>query len=180
MSIFGQLKKSRQSAKKYNAKLAEKKRKEAEKTPYRHVPTHAAIDAITSAPPYLREDDRTKIVEAHRRRSAMAAASYTMGLHPSPRLGSGLSFVSYPPTGPATPTVYMSRPHSCYSNSPNGPYALTRTQDGAHLAMNLNAAHDLTCRGKEAAKPAGHGAPGASPASCKGSSATSQVLVAAC
>ena len=74
MSIFSGIRKSRRQAKEHNAKLAEQKKLEEEKVPYKHVPTHAATDAFASAPPSWREADRTRIVEQNRRRSAMAAS----------------------------------------------------------------------------------------------------------
>ncbi|KAM3563001.1 hypothetical protein ARSEF4850_002542 [Beauveria asiatica] len=130
MSIFSHLRRSRQQAKEHNAKLAEQKKKDAQTTPYRHIPTHAASDAISSAPPAWREvNDRPRIVEQNRRRSAMAAAGYSMNMpstttiSPMPRVSSGLSYVSYP-NGEATPHVGMPRAYS--SNSVHHPYGPSR------------------------------------------------------
>ncbi|CEJ88047.1 hypothetical protein VHEMI04593 [[Torrubiella] hemipterigena] len=98
MSIFSSLRKSRRQAKEHAAKVAEQKRQEeAGREPYRHVPTHAAADAIACAPPSWREQsDRPKILEQNRRRSAMAAAGHNMSIPGIPRVGSSLSHVSYP------------------------------------------------------------------------------------
>lgn len=87
--------------------MAEQKKKEEVKEPYRHVPTHAAIDAISCAPPTWRVDDRNRILEQNRRRSAMSAVGMGMtgpGMfatgaanHPGMiRASSSLSHVSYP------------------------------------------------------------------------------------
>ena len=116
MSIFSHIKKSRQQAKEHNARLAEQKKRESAILPYKHVPTHAAADAIACAPPSWREQaDRPKIVEHNRRRSAMAAAGYNMNTPGAPpRVGSSLSHVSYP-SGDATPVVQMPRAYS-YTN----------------------------------------------------------------
>lgn len=127
MSIFSSLRKSRQLAKEHNAKLAEQKKQDSSKsTPYRHIPTHAASDAISSAPPAWREAaDRPRIAEHNRRRSAMAAAGLSMNMpsttnvHAIPRVSSSLSYVSYP-SGQATPHVGMPRAYS--SNSIHHPY----------------------------------------------------------
>ncbi len=71
MSIFSKIKGAKKAAK-------EHKNAEAQKTPvenvdkpqpYRHVPTHAAADALSGAPSSFREEDRTAIRESHKRRS---------------------------------------------------------------------------------------------------------------
>ena len=126
MSVFAKLRRSRQAAKEHQAKAAEQKKKEETKEPYRHVPTHAATDAISGAPPTWRADDRTRILENNRRRSAMSAIG--MGMpgpagsvghgghhHPTgagiPRATSSLSHVSYPSVY-ANPVVNMPRSYS--------------------------------------------------------------------
>ncbi|ATY61594.1 hypothetical protein A9K55_007721 [Cordyceps militaris] len=121
MSIFSHLRKSRQQAKEHNAKLAEQKKKDAQAVPYRHIPTHAASDAIASAPPAWREvNDRPRILEQNRRRSAMAAAGFSLSTPSTttipaiPRVTSSLSYVSYP-SGEATPHVGMPRAYSSSS-----------------------------------------------------------------
>ncbi|KAL8639846.1 MAG: hypothetical protein Q9228_003166 [Teloschistes exilis] len=71
MSIFSKIK---------GAKKAADKHKQAKSTeipveqkdipvPYRHIPTHAAIDALTGAPASWREEDRAAIKYQHKRRS---------------------------------------------------------------------------------------------------------------
>jgi hypothetical protein len=100
MSIFNSIRKSRQQAKDHMSKLAEQKKKEDEKEPYRHVPTHAASDAFAAAPPAWREtSDRPRIIEQNRRRSAMAASGHHMNMPSVPRVGSSLSYMSYPGPG---------------------------------------------------------------------------------
>ncbi|RCI10506.1 hypothetical protein L249_4334 [Ophiocordyceps polyrhachis-furcata BCC 54312] len=110
MSIFSHIRRSRQQAKEHAAKLAEQDKK-AQQTqpPYRHVPTHAASDAFASAPPSWREQDRPRILEENRRRSALAAAGHHMNM---PRVGtSHLSLVSYP-ADDVSPMVRLSRASS--------------------------------------------------------------------
>lgn len=55
------------------------------KVPYKHVPTHAAFDALSGAPSSWKHDDRSKIKEHHQRRSKMAIS----------RTGSSLSTGSF-------------------------------------------------------------------------------------
>ncbi|KAJ4154048.1 hypothetical protein LMH87_010512 [Akanthomyces muscarius] len=150
MSIFSHLRRSRQQAKEHNAKLAEQKKKDAQATPYRHVPTHAASDAIASAPPAWREvDDRPRIVEQNRRRSAMAAAGFSMNMPSTttiptmPRGSSSLSFVSYP-SGEATPHVGMPRAYS--SSSIHHPYGPNRE---VVYSMDAAMSHPTSLKGKE-------------------------------
>lgn len=117
MSIFSHIRRSREKAKEHNALVAEQKKKEQEQAPYKHIPTHAASDAIASAPPSMRETDRPKIQEQNRRRSAMAAHGHHMNMPGIPRVGSSLSHVSYP-SQDATPMVRMPRAYSYNGVSP--------------------------------------------------------------
>lgn len=125
MSVFSKIRRSRQSAKEHQQKEADKAKAEAEQAPYRHVPTHAASDALAGAPPSWKHDDRDRIVEQNRRRSAMAASGRDARIHgpPSitgiPRVASSLSYVSYPSTH-ANPAGSMPRAYS-YSGVPPMP-----------------------------------------------------------
>ncbi|KAH6688026.1 hypothetical protein F5X68DRAFT_275695 [Plectosphaerella plurivora] len=125
MSVFSKIKRSRQQAKEHTQKEADKAKKEATHAPYRHVPTHAAIDALSGAPPSWKHDDRAKIVDLNRRRSAMAASGRDMRMPgpPSlaglPRVASSLSHVSYPSLH-ANPSGYMPRAYS-YTGVPPVP-----------------------------------------------------------
>ncbi|KAK1252433.1 hypothetical protein MKX08_003620 [Trichoderma sp. CBMAI-0020] len=175
MSIFSRLKKSRQQAKEHNAKLAQQEKKEEEtKTPYRHVPKHAAADAIASAPPSWREDDRQKIQEQNRRRSAMAASSsHSMNMPGMPRVGSGLSHVSYPADHDATPMVRLPR---AYSYTGVSPYTSTHSRTTASSMPDVGsqfAAHAASTKGKEAVRGSGYNTSRTSPASSQEESESS-------
>ncbi|KAK4217831.1 hypothetical protein QBC37DRAFT_33561 [Rhypophila decipiens] len=117
MSVFGFMKKSRQAAKEHAAKQAEKEKAEQLKAPYKHVPSHAAIDALSGGPATWRDADRPKILEQNRRRSAMTASGMGMGgmmtpVHQGmPRVNSSLSHVSYP-SAYASPHVHVPRAYS--------------------------------------------------------------------
>ncbi|KAL8659230.1 MAG: hypothetical protein Q9202_007225 [Teloschistes flavicans] len=80
MSIFSKIK---------GAKKAADKHKKAKSTeipveqkdvpiPYRHIPTHAAIDALTGAPASWREEDRAAIKYQHHRRSMITRNNSAM------------------------------------------------------------------------------------------------------
>ena len=122
MSVFSILRRGRQAAKEHNAKVAEQQKQEDAKAPYRHVPTHAAVDALAGAPSSWKEEDRPRIMEQNRRRSEMVAAGTGRGMpglvtpvHAGlPRVNSTLSHVSYP-SAYASPVVHMPRNYSYHS-----------------------------------------------------------------
>jgi len=120
MSVLSVFRRGRRAAKEHNAKQAELRKKEgAKKTPYRHTPTHAAIDSLLSAPASARIADRARVVEENRKRSIMTAngMGMTTPTHSvSTRAHSSLSHVSYPTTY-ASPVVHMPRAYS-YSSMP--------------------------------------------------------------
>lgn len=167
MSIFSHLRRSRQQAKEHTAKVAEQRRKEEDKIPYKHIPTHAAADAIASAPPSWREEaDRPKIIEQNRRRSAMAAAGFSMSMSMSsnpgiPRIGSSLSHVSYP-NGDATPIVRVPRTQSYTSI-----YQYSGQRDIIYSMPDASFSQP-TWKGKEALRASVHDLPMTAAGSTKG------------
>ncbi|KAK3390515.1 hypothetical protein B0H63DRAFT_117833 [Podospora didyma] len=156
MSVFSFIKRGRQAAKEHSAKKAEQEKKEAEKTPYKHIPKHAAIDAVSGGPATWRDVDRQKIQEQNRRRSMMTANGVGMGgmmtpVHSShsvhsmpglPRLNSALSHVSYP-SAYASPVVQIPRNYS-YSGVPPG-----WTHQGGEITFNPIDMGGMSTKGKE-------------------------------
>ncbi|KAH6856668.1 hypothetical protein B0I37DRAFT_426064 [Chaetomium sp. MPI-CAGE-AT-0009] len=124
MSMFSMIKRGRQAAKEHRAEQAKKEKEEVQKPPYKHVPKHAAIDAMSGGPGGWRENDRARIVEQNRRRSAMTASGVGMSgmitpVHSGmPRVHSSLSNVSYP-SAYASPVVHLPRGYS-YGSMPAG------------------------------------------------------------
>ncbi|KAK4181819.1 hypothetical protein QBC36DRAFT_228 [Triangularia setosa] len=114
MSMFSFIRKGRQAAKEHKAEKAEKAKKEAEKPPYRHIPKHAAIDAVSSGPSGWKTEDRQKIIDQNKRRSAMTTSG--MNMTGQPRIHSSLSHVSFPAAfaSPVVPRTYS------YSSMPAG------------------------------------------------------------
>lgn len=98
MSIFSKIKGAKKAADQH--KQAKASEVPAEKKdvpiPYRHVPTHAAVDALTGAPASWREEDRAAIKHQHKRRSMMTRNSSTLSgtLYPSSSY-TGSDFSSY-------------------------------------------------------------------------------------
>ncbi|KAK3307107.1 uncharacterized protein B0T15DRAFT_164983 [Chaetomium strumarium] len=130
MSVFSMIKRGRQAAKEHRAEQAKKEREEAQKAPYKHIPRHAAIDALSGGPAGWKENDRRRIVEQNKRRSAMTTSGVGMSgfmtpVHAGmPRTHSALSHVSYPSSS-ASPVVQLPRAYS-YSSMPPGWTSHTR------------------------------------------------------
>lgn len=72
MSVFSKIKHSRKAAKEHKVKSAEKEADKPITVPYKHIPTHAAIDALNGSPSSWKYEDLPKIKEHHKRRSQMA------------------------------------------------------------------------------------------------------------
>lgn len=70
MSIFARIKGAKKAANKHKASIAKQSTDDAP-APYRHIPTHAAVDALSGAPSSWREEDRSAIKAQHKRRSMM-------------------------------------------------------------------------------------------------------------
>ncbi|KAI1779778.1 hypothetical protein F4818DRAFT_153067 [Hypoxylon cercidicola] len=115
MSVFSLIKRGRAQAKEHNAKKAEKAKEEAVKLPYKHVVTHAALDALSGTPSGWKHADRPKIMEQNKRRTAMVASE--ANLAGMPRVGSSMSYVSYASVY-ATPVVPLPKNYS-YGNIPS-------------------------------------------------------------
>ncbi|KAL8971202.1 MAG: hypothetical protein Q9197_003398 [Variospora fuerteventurae] len=87
MSIFSKIKGAKKAAEKHKQAKASEipvEKKDAP-VPYRHIPTHAAADALTGTPSSWREEDRAAIQHHHKRRSMMNRNSSMISgtLHPS-------------------------------------------------------------------------------------------------
>lgn len=148
MSVFSMIRRGRQAAKDHRAEQAKKEKSEAEKAPYKHVPRHAATDAMSGGPAGWRENDRVRILEQNRRRSALTASGFNMSgvitpVHPGmPRVHSGLSHVSYPASY-ASPVVHLPRNYS-YSSMPPG-----WTPHGREMSYSPVDMGSISLKGKE-------------------------------
>ncbi|KAK3987864.1 hypothetical protein QBC44DRAFT_115029 [Cladorrhinum sp. PSN332] len=157
MSMFSFIRRGRQAAKEAKAQKAEKDKKEADKPPYRHIPKHAAIDALSGGPAGWREDERQKIIHQNKRRSAMTASGVGMtGMvtptHPGlPRVHSTLSHVSYPAAA-ASPVVQLPRSYS-YSSMPAG-----WNYQGGEMGYTPVDMHGTSFKGKEVERVMGDSA----------------------
>ncbi|KAK2046551.1 hypothetical protein LZ31DRAFT_613562 [Colletotrichum somersetense] len=149
MSVFSLIKKSRQQAKEHKQKQAEKV-VEAPKEPYKHVPTHAAFDALSGAPSSFKHEDRPRIMEQNRRRTAMAVSGLTKIPGSSlPRASSSLSHVSYPSDN-ATPMSIMPRAYSYTDGPPSAQFWHERNRSSVYSVPDGSR---ISLKGKEVDRP---------------------------
>jgi hypothetical protein len=81
MSVFSKIKFAKKAAKEHKVAAAQKGSDGNDvKAPYKHVPTHAAVDALSGAPSSWKHEDRPKIKEHHKRRSQMVISRTTSSL----------------------------------------------------------------------------------------------------
>jgi hypothetical protein len=118
MSVFSKLKLAKKASKEHKAKAAEKDKEQVAKVPYKHVPTHAAVDALSGAPSSWKAEDRPKIREHHKRRSQMAVS----------RAGSSLSTVSNMHSIAGSSYIHSGLPRNSSYNSYNTTW-LDRSHD---------------------------------------------------
>ncbi|KAF8862583.1 hypothetical protein BDZ45DRAFT_191435 [Acephala macrosclerotiorum] len=107
MSVFSKIARSRKAAKEHKNKVAEKEKgpEQAAKVPYKHIPTHAAVDALSGAPSTWKAEDRPKIREHHQRRSQMVIS----------RTGSSLSHMSYAVSSSNIPPLPRNSSYNSYN-----------------------------------------------------------------
>lgn len=144
MSVFSLIKRGRAQAKEHNAKKAEKAKEESVKLPYKHVVSHAALDALSGAPSSWKHADRPKIMEQNKRRTAMVANETNMA--GMPRVGSSLSYVSYASVY-ATPVVPLPKNYS-YSNIPTS-WREHTTDSQERVDYSVHAGSVGSSKGKE-------------------------------
>lgn len=79
MSILSKIKDAKQAANRHKASEAVARHAPVETKattiPYRHIPTHAAVDALSGAPSSWKEEDRSAIKEQNKRRTMMGRDS---------------------------------------------------------------------------------------------------------
>ncbi|SLM39774.1 hypothetical protein LPUS_10387 [Lasallia pustulata] len=83
MSIFSKIRGAKKAAEKHKGSKTQEKAAEEKAAPYRHVPTHAAIDALSGAPSSWKAEDRSAIKAHHKRRSALIRNSSNLSAVPS-------------------------------------------------------------------------------------------------
>ncbi|KAF7856289.1 hypothetical protein EAF04_009817 [Stromatinia cepivora] len=170
MSIFSKIKGSKKAAQQHKEKaIAEgnqqkKSEEEVTKVPYKHIPTHAAVDALSGAPSSWKNEDRTKIREHHKRRGQMTISRTHSTLSTISSMNNTTESTSVIPSLPRTTT------HDSYNPTWNN-----RVGDISYLTEKLQSRPQQSSR----TKSSNHGidsAIGRSPLSSRGQSeATSPV-----
>lgn len=127
MSVFSKIKMSRKAAKEHKGKEAAEaaKAEPAVNVPYKHIPTHAAVDALSGAPSSWQVEDRPKIMEQHKRRSQkqisrtesyLSTVSYgTQYGVGYPQSDNGASSSSQVPTVPQVPGFPRNSSYNSYN-----------------------------------------------------------------
>ena len=69
MAIFSRLRKAKQAADNQKGKMAATAESKPPAAPYKHIPTHAASDALLGAPATWREQDKKAIQDQHLKRA---------------------------------------------------------------------------------------------------------------
>lgn len=96
MSIFSKIIGASKAAKAHKkAQTPDPVAPSATPAPYRHVPTHAAIDAMSGAPSSWKEVDRFAIKAQHKRRSQMPKTNSSTSLHGNHSFGFNNNHTSY-------------------------------------------------------------------------------------
>ncbi|KAI9746745.1 MAG: hypothetical protein M1818_000460 [Claussenomyces sp. TS43310] len=174
MSVFSKLKFAKKAATSHKAKEQQNNDKEKESeqvpVPYKHVPTHAAFDALSGAPSSWKHDDRQLIKDQHKRRSQMVVSrteSYMSNAHNGgsqsalpevPRITRNSSYSSYSPTWndrgdrtfleqPVPKAHKSSRRTSSYMDSSIGPSPLisnVTSQNASPIVSSANSASSVS------------------------------------
>jgi hypothetical protein len=94
MSIWGKLRRAKRAADEQKDKNSSAADSKAKPAPYRHVPTHAASDALLGAPATWREEDKKAIQAQHQRRSQVNMSRNPSSLSNVTTLNRDQSFTS--------------------------------------------------------------------------------------
>lgn len=73
MSIFSKFRGAKKAADEHKKPQGNNTEATPKPEKYKHIPTHAAIDALSGAPSSWKAEDRSKIQAQHKRRSAMVS-----------------------------------------------------------------------------------------------------------
>jgi hypothetical protein len=139
MPFFSKLKKAKEAAAEHKKEAAKEEEKKP-KVPYKHVPTHAGIDALAATPSSMGNSElRERIAAARRSRSVSSASA------PAHRLGTSLYH------GQAGGSSSRSRPASVISTSShsrNGSLG-RRTNSDLSISTMMQSHQETPSRGRQ-------------------------------
>ncbi len=133
MSIFSRMKFAKKAAEEHKAKTS--KQEDLPKVPYKHVPTHAAVDALSGAPSSWKHEDRPKIKELHKRRTLMTMS----------RSASALSTRTWNEHGstPTAPSVIRTGSYNSYHPSWNDRGDFSYLDEPYHKRKRISRNHSF-------------------------------------
>lgn len=121
MSIFSKVKNAKKAAEQHKRASSQAQADPKPPTRYKHIPTHAAQDALSCAPTsWTAEESRAKISAAHRRKSDLSGKSNFVRTSSEPAMASR-GHIHRTEGGLSTDSVITKQRHSSYQ-SPS-PYA---------------------------------------------------------
>lgn len=144
MAFFSKLKKAKDAAQEHKKEAAAAQAEVKPKVPYKHVPVHAGIDALSATPTTIRSDELREKIAAARRSRSMSSASA-----PS-RSGSAL-YQSVPSPARSRPSSVMSVPSSAVSSashSRNGSLS-RRTNSDLSISTMMQSHQETPSRGRQ-------------------------------
>ena len=125
MSIFSKMKGAKKAADEHKSAKAQATTDAPLKVPYKHVPTHAAIDALATAPSSFREDDRAAIRVQHKRRSELSRNNSELSATTTinTTMNRNASFISADSVSsrPSKPRLQTRRSHVGFQNQESYP-----------------------------------------------------------
>jgi hypothetical protein len=120
MSIFSKVRNAKKAADQHKQQQAEVEKPKA--APYKHVPTHAAQDAMSSAPSsWSVEESRAKVAAYHKRKSTMSRTNSEMSMATMGSIATHQPGMNRAMSDASLPSV-MSQPRRSYRHS-HSPYA---------------------------------------------------------
>lgn len=116
MSIFSKVKNAKKAAEKHKRASSQTQAEIKPPTRYKHIPTHAAQDALSCAPTsWTVEESRAKISAAHRRKSDLSRTSSFVQASSEPAMASR-GYIHRTESGMSIDSVITKQRHSSYQS----------------------------------------------------------------
>lgn len=137
MALFSKIKKAKEAAQEHKKDAATQEQPKP-KVPYKHVPVHAGVDALSATPSTMRSKElREKIAAARRSRSMSSASTPT-------RSGAALYQSANSPNSRSHPSSIISSP----SHSRNGSLG-RRTNSDLSISTMMQSHQETPSRGRQ-------------------------------
>ncbi|KZM23531.1 uncharacterized protein EKO05_0011237 [Ascochyta rabiei] len=140
MAFFSKIKKAKEAAAEHKKEAATQEPQKP-KVPYKHIPVHAAADALSATPTTIRAEDLRERIAAARRSRSMSSASA------NPRSGVALYQTVNTPTSRSRPSSIASSP----THSRNGSLG-KRTNSDLSISTMMQSNQEAPSRGRQPAR----------------------------